>query len=131
MRVLLISANVEKLPDPVAPLGLAGLSSALKGRGHDVLCLDLCFEENIESALEKSLSNFAPEGIGLSLRNVDNVSYPHTVSYLPFYRELVEHCRQLSQAPIFLGGSGFTLMPEALLRYLGADGGAIGGGEGG
>jgi len=129
MRVLLISANVEKLPDPVAPLGLACLSSALKYQGHDVHCLDLCFEENIESAMEKSLSNFAPEVIGLSLRNVDNVSYPHTVSYLPFYRGLVERSRQLCQAPIFLGGSGFTLMPEALLRYLDADGGAVGEGE--
>jgi radical SAM superfamily enzyme YgiQ (UPF0313 family) len=129
MRVLLISANVEKLPDPVAPLGLACLSSALKYQGHDVHCLDLCFEENIESAMEKSLSNFAPEVIGLSLRNVDNVSYPHTVSYLPFYRGLVERSRQLCQAPIFLGGSGFTLMPEAILRYLDADGGAIGEGE--
>ncbi len=129
MRVLLISANVEKLPDPVAPLGLACLSSALKYQGHDVHCLDLCFEENIESAMEKSLSNFAPEVIGLSLRNVDNVSYPHTVSYLPFYRGLVERCRQLSRAPIFLGGSGFTLMPEAILRYLDADGGAGGEGE--
>jgi radical SAM superfamily enzyme YgiQ (UPF0313 family) len=129
MRLLLISANVEKLPDPVAPLGLACLCSALKGRGHDVHCLDLCFEDNIEGALEKSLSNFSPEGIGLSVRNVDNVSYPHTVSYLPFYRKLVERCRQLSRAPIFLGGSGFTLMPQAILRYLDADGGVIGEGE--
>jgi len=129
MRVLLISANVEKLPDPVAPLGLAYLSSALKCQGHDVRCLDLCFEENIEGELEKSLSHFGPEAIGLSLRNVDNVSYPHSISYLPFYRGLVERCRQLSRAPIFLGGSGFTLMPEAILRYLDADGGVIGEGE--
>jgi radical SAM superfamily enzyme YgiQ (UPF0313 family) len=129
MQLLLISANVEKLPDPVAPLGLAYLSSALKYRGHGVHCLDLCFEENPEEALDKSLLNFAPEVIGLSLRNVDNVSYPHTVSYLPFYKRLVERCRQLSPAPIFLGGSGFTLMPEAILRYLDADGGIVGEGE--
>jgi len=129
MRVLLISANIEKLPDPVAPLGLAYLSSALKYQGHGVHCLDLCFEENTEEALHKSLLNFAPEVIGLSLRNVDNVSYPHTVSYLPFYKGLVGRCRQLSEASIFLGGSGFTLMPEAILQYLDADGGIVGEGE--
>ena len=129
MQLLLISANVEKLPDPVAPLGLAYLSAALKYQGHGVHCLDLCFEENIEEALDKSLLNSAPEAIGLSLRNVDNVSYPHTVSYLPFYKRLVERCRQLSPAPIFLGGSGFTLMPEAILQNLDADGGIVGEGE--
>ena len=80
MRVLLISANVEKLPDPVAPLGLAYLSSALKCRGHEVQSLDLCFEEDIPAALAKSFQNFHPQAIGLSLRNVDNVCYPDTVS---------------------------------------------------
>jgi radical SAM superfamily enzyme YgiQ (UPF0313 family) len=129
MRVLLISANVEKLPDPVAPLGLAYLSAALKFEGHDVQCFDLCFEENIDGCLEKSILNFRPEVIGLSLRNIDNVSYPDTVSYLPFYKKLVEHCRQLSPSPILLGGSGFTLIPHPILNYLDADGGIVGEGE--
>jgi radical SAM superfamily enzyme YgiQ (UPF0313 family) len=129
MRVLLISANMEKLPDPVAPLGLAYLSSALKAHGHEVRCLDLCFMENAEEALGNAISSFLPEAIGLSLRNVDNVSYPDTLSYLPFHKEVVERCRRLTRSPIFLGGSGFTLMPEAILRYLGADGGIAGEGE--
>jgi radical SAM superfamily enzyme YgiQ (UPF0313 family) len=129
MRVLLISANVEKLPDPVAPLGLAYLSTALRCQGHDVQCLDLCFEENIGECLEKSVWNFPPDVIGLSLRNIDNVSYPLTISYLPFYKKLVEQCRQLSPSPILLGGSGFTLLPHLLLKYLDADGGIVGEGE--
>ena len=62
MRVLLISANVEKLPDPVAPLGLAYLSAALKYEGHDVQCLDLCFAEDIDGSLEKALLNFPAAG---------------------------------------------------------------------
>jgi len=129
MRLLLISANVEKLPDPVAPIGLAYLSSALTSRGHEVQCLDLCFTNNLEESLGRSFLSFVPEVIGLSLRNLDNVSYPHTVSYLPFYKRVVECCRQFSRAPLFLGGSGFTLMPAALLQYLGADGGIVGEGE--
>jgi len=129
MRVLLISANIEKLPDPVAPLGLAYISSTLKLRGHEVQCLDLCFAENSEEGLKRSLWNFLPEVIGISLRNVDNVSYPDIVSYLPFYKSLVERCRLHSSSAIFLGGSGFTLMPQAILDYLGADGGIIGEGE--
>lgn len=129
MRVLLISPNMEKLPDPVAPLGVAYLSSALKFHGHDVRCLDLCFEENSEEALAQSILGFSPEAIGLSLRNVDNVAYPDTVSYLPFYKQIVECIRQASSAPLFLGGSGFTLLPGAILQFLGADGGIVGEGE--
>lgn len=129
MRVLLISPNIEMLPDPVAPLGLAFLSSALKSAGHEVRCLDLCFEENIEQALEKAVSGFSPEAIGLSLRNIDNVAYPESVSYLPFFKKVVERCRLFSSSPVFLGGSGFTLMPEAILNFLEADGGIAGEGE--
>ncbi len=129
MRVLLISPNVEMLPDPVAPLGVAFLSSSLKAAGHEVGFLDLCFEENIQAALETSISNFSPDVIGLSLRNVDNVSWPESVSYLPFYRRVIDFCRQLTHSPIILGGAGFTLMPRAILNYLQADGGIAGEGE--
>jgi len=129
MRVLLISPNIEMLPDPVAPLGLAFLSSALQSADHEVRCLDLCFEENIEQALEKAVSGFSPEAIGLSLRNIDNVAYPESVSYLPFFKKVVERCRLISSSRVFLGGSGFTLMPEAILNFLEADGGIAGEGE--
>jgi radical SAM superfamily enzyme YgiQ (UPF0313 family) len=129
MRVLLISPNIEMLPDPVAPLGLAFLSSALKSSGHEVRCLDLCFEENVEQALKETLSDFSPGAIGLSLRNIDNVAYPESVSYLPFFKKVIERCRQLSTSPIFLGGSGFTLMAEKILNFLEADGGIAGEGE--
>ena len=129
MRVLLISPNIEMLPDPVAPLGLAFLSSALKSAGHEVRCLDLCFAENVEHALEKTLSGFSPEAIGLSLRNIDNVAYPESVSYLPFFKKVIEQCRLFSPSRVFLGGSGFTLMPEVILNFLEADGGVAGEGE--
>jgi radical SAM superfamily enzyme YgiQ (UPF0313 family) len=129
MRVLLISPNIEMLPDPVAPLGLAFLSSALKSAGHEVRCLDLCFEENMEEALENAICGFSPQGIGLSLRNIDNVAYPESVSYLPFFKKVIQRCRLFSPAPVFLGGSGFTLMPGAILNFLEADGGIAGEGE--
>ncbi len=129
MRILLISPNIEMLPDPVAPLGLAFLSAALKSAGHEVHCLDLCFAESVDAALGKSILDFSPDVIALSLRNIDNVAYPESVSYLPFYKRVVEYCRQISASPIFLGGSGFTLMPGAILHFLQADGGIAGEGE--
>ncbi|RPI77221.1 MAG: radical SAM protein [Desulfobacteraceae bacterium] len=129
MRVLLISPNIENLPDPVFPIGLACIAGALKARGIEYRVLDLCFAEDFEAAIRGALEEFAPEVVGLSLRNLDNVSYPNYVPYLPFYRQVVEVIRKNSQAKIVLGGSGFSLLPEQILDHLGADCGIVGEGE--
>jgi radical SAM superfamily enzyme YgiQ (UPF0313 family) len=129
MRVLLISPNTEMLPDPVFPLGLAFLSGALKRSSHEHQLLDLCFVDDYGKALEQAVADFSPEVIGLSLRNVDNVAYPNTHSYLPFYRKVVSHLRKLTSATIVLGGSGFSLMPRQILNDLEADYGMVGEGE--
>ena len=47
MRVLLVSANQERSPDPVAPLGMAYVATATAAAGHDVATLDLCFETDV------------------------------------------------------------------------------------
>lgn len=129
MRVLLISTNREQFPDPVFPIGLAYVASALAEKGHQVQVLDLCFRRDPLKALPEALSGFAPELIGITLRNIDNAFYPLTVSYLHFYREIVRACRGCSDAPIVLGGSAFTIMRESILKYLGADMGVVGEGE--
>ena len=129
MRVLLISPNTEMLPDPVFPLGLAFLSGALEQSSHEHQVLDLCFVDDYGEALERAVTDFGPEIIGLSLRNVDNVAYPNTQSYLPFYRKVVSHLRKLTSARIVLGGSGFSLMPREIMNDLQADYGIVGEGE--
>jgi len=129
MRVLLISPNREQLPDPVFPLGLAYVSSALIGAGHDVRALDLLFSDDTEAEIERTVKDYDPEVIGISIRNVDDVSYPKRHSYTAEYRSVVSCLRRLTKAPIVLGGSGFTIMPEEFMRELGADFGIRGEGE--
>lgn len=129
MRVLLVSPNVESLPDPVFPLGLAQVAGALKAKGFDYRVLDLCFAEDFEEAIRLQIEDFRPEIVALSLRNVDNVSYPHYTSYLPFYGRVVQCVRRHSDALVVAGGSGFSLLPEAVLGHIGADIGVVGEGE--
>lgn len=129
MRILLISPNMEMLPDPVFPLGLAYVSAALQESRHEHRVLDLCFANDYAQALERAVVEFDPQAIGISLRNVDNVAYPNTQSYLPFYRQVVTHLRRFTAASIVLGGAGFSLMPGALLTFLQADNGVCGEGE--
>ena len=115
MKVLLISPNVETLPDPVFPIGLAYIAAALARNGFQCQVLDLCFEKDYEAAVESSVTSFQPDVIGLSLRNIDNVSYPNYISYLPFCAEVVKRIRLHTRGIIVIGGSGFSLMPDEII----------------
>lgn len=129
MKVLLVSPNIESLPDPVFPIGAAYIAAVLKSEGVDCRILDLCFVEDYEAAIRDELETCQPDFIGLSLRNLDNVSYPNYISYLPFYLKVVQTIRQYSPAPVLLGGSALSLLPEEILKYLGADMCIMGEGE--
>jgi len=129
MKVLLVSPNIETLPDPVFPLGLACLAGALQKNSIPCSVLDLCFARDYEAAIAEALQSFQPDMVCLSIRNIDNVSYPNSISYLPFYRQVAQSIRQKTSAVLVLGGSGFSLLPDALVSYLGADLGIVGEGE--
>ena len=69
-KVLLISNNRCTNPDPVFPLGLACLNSALRRAGHDTLWADsLAGGESLEAVLAR----FQPDAVGISVRNIDDV----------------------------------------------------------
>ncbi len=129
LRVLLVSANTEKLPDPVFPIGAAYVASAAASAGHEVETLDLCFEPSPGAALAAAVRAFTPDVVGISLRNLDSSAYPENTSYVADYRALVAQVRSLTDAPVVLGGAGFTVTPRALLAALGADVGVVGEGE--
>lgn len=127
MKILLISANRERDPYPVFPIGLAFLAGPLKNAGHDLAALDLCFESEPLTAVSVSLLVHKPEAVVISLRNLDNVTWPGSVSYLDGLREIVSICS--GSAFTIIGGSGFSLMPAAILAAVGADYGVAGEGE--
>lgn len=128
MQILLISANREKTPYPVSPIGLAYVASALIRDNHDVEILDLCFAEDIISSLKQTIARFKPDIIGLSIRNIDNLTYPKSVFYIPYIKSVVDEIKQIN-IPIVMGGSGFSLFPEGVLRYTGLEFGIVGEGE--
>lgn len=127
MDILLISANREKSPYPVFPLGLSYLAGPLAARGHRLRVLDLCFADDPDAAVSEALLDFMPAAAVISIRNIDNVTFPGSRSYLPGVRKVVDICR--GKAPVILGGSGFSLMPVELLAYLDGDYGVVGEGE--
>ncbi len=129
MNILLISVNRERMPAPVFPLGLAYIAAGLRKAGHSIEVVDLCFSQNGLVPLQEVLMRFRPDLIGLSLRNLDNLTYPSPISYLKEVEEVISICRTFSQAILVIGGSGFSLAPWELLQHLKVDVGIVGEGE--
>jgi radical SAM superfamily enzyme YgiQ (UPF0313 family) len=127
MKLLLISANRERDPYPVFPIGLACLAGPLAAAGHDLSVLDLCFESDPPQAISSALAGYQPAAVVISLRNLDNVTWPGTRSYLDGVRDIVALCH--ARAVTIIGGSGFSLMPLEVLAAVGADYGVAGEGE--
>jgi len=129
MRILLISVNRERMPYPVFPLGLAYIIRALREAGHEMEVMDLCFSQEVSADLNDTLHRFRPDLIGISLRNLDNLTYPTSVSYLKEVEEVIGICRRSSSSRLVIGGSGFSLAPKEILQYLDVDFGIVGEGE--
>jgi radical SAM superfamily enzyme YgiQ (UPF0313 family) len=127
MKILLISANRERSPYPVFPIGLAYLAGPLHDAGHELSVLDLCFEPHPEKTLIDRISQLSPELALISLRNIDNVTWPASRSYLENVRSILAICRP--HVKTVVGGSGFSLMPVEILKFLDADIGVVGEGE--
>jgi radical SAM superfamily enzyme YgiQ (UPF0313 family) len=127
--VLVISANPAVYPDPVYPLGAAYVCSALAEAGHEVASFDCCFQTDFAAALCRDIEKFQPEVIGISMRNVDELTYPSTISFTDHYRALIAACRRYSKAPVVLGGSAMSLFPDEYARLLCPDYCIVGEGE--
>ena len=130
MKVLLISANTEKINMTPLPLGLACVAAATRKSGHEVAMLDLSLEKNPQSVLGETITEFHPDVIGVSVRNIDDQNMEKPRFLLNQAKEIVASCRSLSKAKIVLGGAGYSIFPESALSFLGADMGIQGEGEG-
>ena len=129
MKVLIISASREVTPDPVYPLGAAYVAAAVRNAGHDVDILDVLFTDDPKAAITKKIADFHPEVVGVSIRNIDNVSYPLTVSFMDETTDTIRVVRSVFTGPVVLGGSGFTMMPREVLAATGERMGIVGEGE--
>lgn len=126
-RVLLVSANQERRPYPVPPLGLCLLAQRLSSE-YEVRVFDGMFAS--PDSLRRVTAEFSPDVVGLGVRNVDDPVMVRPRFYLDDLRDrVVRVLRQTTDAPLILGGSGYSIFPWQILGELEADYGVIGEGE--
>lgn len=127
MNILLVNPNTFKNP-PVIPVGLEYLMTVLEKHGYNADILDLCFENSPIDKLNQKLKESSYDLIAFSLRNIDSAIYFNNEFFLFDVKKLIQ-CAKIYRIPVILGGSGFSSMPNEILKYLEADYGIIGPGE--
>ena len=129
MKILLISANVTLSPYPIYPLGVSIIAAVLTKAGHSVQQADFLQQNNSLEAIGREVREFGPDLVGISVRNIDNVNLMHEQYYIQNVKNIVSTVREVSNAKVLLGGAGFSLIPELILKETGADYGIVGEGE--
>jgi len=126
-HVLLVNPN--RLRPAVAPIALDYIADVLSDRGIAVSILDLCFEDDPAAAIARCLDESDPSLVAVTIRNTDDCFMASCASFIPGHASIITAIRGRTDAPIIVGGSGYSVSPSALLTALGANYGLVGDGE--
>ena len=100
--VVLINSNTVR--PLVSPVGLEYVGEALESAGIYVEVIDLSWEQDWHQALVTILSHLEPLAVGITFRNTDDCSSISNRSFLPWLKDLVSAVKDLTSAPVILGG---------------------------
>ena len=130
MRRNIVSlVNANEMRPPVAPLALDYLAGMLVANGFQVDVIDLAFAADWKRELEVRLAASRPIAVGVTFRNTDDSFWPSGTWFVPRLREIVSHLRTVTEAPIIIGGCGYSIFPAQILDACGADLGFAGDNE--
>jgi lipid biosynthesis B12-binding/radical SAM protein len=129
MKIMLIASNTASTPYPVYPLGLSTVAAAMENAGHSVVQYDYLESGMSLDILSDTIRKDAPDVVGISIRNIDNVNLVNGKKYISAVKDIVDTIKKVSKVKVVLGGSGFSIMPEEILEATGADLGIVGEGE--
>ncbi|MBW1988437.1 MAG: radical SAM protein [Deltaproteobacteria bacterium] len=127
MRILFVYMVTENVNMPVLALGLGCVAAAAETDGHVVKVINVTPRD--QELLKRTAREFQPDLAALSMRNLDDQVRENPAFLAAPVKDAVAWLRESSNAPVVLGGAGFTLAPEAAMAYTGADWGVAGAGE--
>lgn len=113
LRVLLVQSPVGRPEAPIYPIGLAWLAGALGV--HDCSGIDLTLKELPGQALQDKLDSDSYHVVAVSVRNIDDSSYPITHWYLDSFAEIMSVLNEWN-GTVIVGGAGFSLYPERIMK---------------
>ena len=121
--------NTNRMEPVIAPIGLDYVAGAAEAAGREVEILDLALADDPHLALRRYFGDTRPDLVGLTVRNADDCFWPSAEWFVPVISETVREVRGLTDAPIVLGGVGFSIFADRVMEATGADFGVRGDGE--
>jgi radical SAM superfamily enzyme YgiQ (UPF0313 family) len=114
---------------PIGPIALDYIGASAREAGIDVEIVDLCLADDPSKMLQDHFAAHSPELVGISFRNTDDCFWPGAQWFVPDFAETIRGIRNMTDAPIVLGGVGFSIFARRIVEYTGADFGIRGDGE--
>jgi len=126
---MLTLINANSMRPLVAPIGLDYVAGAARAAGVEADVLDLALAADAAAALRRHFESAKPRLVGITFRNASDCFWPSAEWFVPALADLVRTVRTLTDAPIVLGGVGFSIFAERTMERTGADFGIRGDGE--
>ncbi|MFX1298863.1 MAG: B12-binding domain-containing radical SAM protein [Promethearchaeota archaeon] len=120
--------NPIRIKPVVGPIAFDYLGYALNKAGYLIDLIDHSFIE-LKSSLAQYFEKKTPFAIGITVRNTDTCLYQGQAFFLDEIKALIAYLKTIQVAPIILGGVGFSIAPQTIMDYCGADYGVQGEGE--
>ena len=123
-QIILITANTR---DRIwRPSGLEYVAEALAEADYKVDLLDLAVEET-NNIVRERITSANYDAVGISIFNTQQDTGRDCVDFfLPDIRKMITDIKDITEAPVILGGYGFSMQPEDILEYVGGDFGIAG-----
>ncbi|UCG47864.1 MAG: radical SAM protein [Phycisphaerales bacterium] len=126
---MLTLINTNRMTPPIGPIGLDYIAGASRNAGIHTDVVDLCLADEPWKTLEDYFDGHSPRLVGLSFRNVDDCFWPSAEWFVPALAQTVRDLRGITDAPVVLGGVGFSIFAREIVEHTGADFGIRGDGE--
>ena len=126
---MLTLVNTNRMAPAIGPIGLDYVAASARQAGIEVDVLDLGLVEEPDKTMGEYFGVNNPELVGISFRNSDDCFWPSADWFVPELRNTVEKIRTLTDAPIVVGGVGFSIFAGAIYKYTDIDFGICGDGE--
>ena len=126
---MLTLVNTNRMEPAIGPIGLDYVASSARRAGIEVEILDLGLVEEPAEAMAEYFDGRNPGLVGLSFRNSDDCFWPSADWFVPDLKNTVEKIRLLTDAPIVVGGVGFSIFARSIYEYADIDFGICGDGE--
>jgi radical SAM superfamily enzyme YgiQ (UPF0313 family) len=117
-KVLLINPN--RMKPPVTPVALDHLDQSIRKAGFQAELLDLAFSTDVRADVRRAVRH-RPLLVGITVRNVDDSYFASMDFCLKDTKRIVNLVKSETDAPIVLGGVGYSIFPVAAAKYCGVD----------